>query len=453
MSRSALSSDTVVSVGQLTREIKDLLERGLDERWVRGEVSNLRQQTSGHLYFTLKDQASQLPVALFRGDALRLSQPLRDGQQVVVFGKIQVYEPRGAYQLIARHVMPDGQGDLQARFEALKQRLQAEGLFAPERKKPLPALPRRIGFVTSPTGAAIRDFISILRRREWTGQVIIIPARVQGREAIEDLVKGIGQASRLEGLELLVIGRGGGSLEDLWCFNEEAVVRAVVACPVPTIAAVGHEIDFSLCDFAADWRAETPSAAAEWISSRYLAARDGVDALRDGLVRALRDGLDTRRADMRLLSEQLRRLSPVHHLERAFQQVDDLAGALQRAPRERLQQCRHQLAQVAARLANRSPEQRLTLARTRLQSLETRLQRARDARLQQDRMRLSQLAKRLDNTGMPQALRRGFVVVRDAEGHLVTAREGLRPGQSLVNTFHDGEVTVTVQSLPTGRTP
>ena len=233
------------SVSEFTRRVKTLLEEGIRPGWVRGEVSNLRAQASGHVYFSLKDAGAQLSAVLFRGDAARQTVKLRDGQQVVAYGEVSVYEARGQYQLIVRAVIEDGVGRLQQEFERLKQRLAAEGLFAPEKKRPIPAMPATVGFVTSPTGAAVQDFIRILSRRGWRGRLVVLPAKVQGEGAAAEMAAMLGLAQALGIFDLLVIGRGGGSLEDLWAFNEEVLVRAVAGCTVPVISAVGHEIDFT----------------------------------------------------------------------------------------------------------------------------------------------------------------------------------------------------------------
>ena len=264
----------VESVSVFTRRVKTLLEANFGTSWVSGEVSNVRAQGSGHVYFSLKDAGAQVSAVLFRGDAARQTVKLRDGQQVVVYGEVSVYEARGQYQLIVRVVIEDGVGRLQREFEALKARLAAEGLFEPAAKKAVPPLPACVGFVTSPTGAAVQDFIKIMSRRGWRGRVVVLPAKVQGEGAAAELAAMLALAEGLGIFDLLVIGRGGGSLEDLWAFNEEVLVRAVAACTVPIISAVGHEIDFTLCDFAADVRAETPSAAAELISSKFVEAAE-----------------------------------------------------------------------------------------------------------------------------------------------------------------------------------
>jgi len=245
----------IQTVTEFTRRVKEVLKGGLPPGWVRGEVSNLRAQASGHVYFSLKDAGAQLACVLFRGDAQRQSVALRDGLQVLAYGEVDVYEARGQYQFITRALIEHGAGRLQQELEQLKQRLATEGLFAAERKQPLPLLPRTIGFITSPTGAAVQDFIRILQRRGWTGRLVVLPAKVQGEGAAAELVAMLHTAEALGIFDLLVIGRGGGSIEDLWAFNEEPLVRAVAACAVPIISAVGHEIDYTLCDFAADVRA------------------------------------------------------------------------------------------------------------------------------------------------------------------------------------------------------
>ncbi|MFO7724466.1 MAG: exodeoxyribonuclease VII large subunit, partial [Oceanipulchritudo sp.] len=263
------STEACYSVTALTREIKALLETAYPVVRIRGEISNLRRQASGHVYFSLKDAGASISCVCFRNDAMRLPLRLRDGLQVLGSGRLAVYEPRGNYQVIFRTLEEDGVGRLQQAFLELKEKLGAEGLFDKSRKKPLPRLPGTIAFVTSASGAALRDFISILERRRWGGRLIVIPARVQGTGAAAEIVRGIETANRESLCDLLVIGRGGGSLEDLWPFNEESLARAVAASRIPLISAVGHETDFTLSDFAADLRAETPSAAAEWITSAW----------------------------------------------------------------------------------------------------------------------------------------------------------------------------------------
>ncbi|MBL9208641.1 MAG: exodeoxyribonuclease VII large subunit [Opitutaceae bacterium] len=408
----------VASVTEFTRRVKALLEGGMPAGWVRGEVSNVRSQSSGHVYFSIKDAGAQLSAVLFRGDAARQSVVLRDGLQVVLFGQISVYEARGQYQLIVRAVIEDGVGRLQREFEALKLRLAAEGLFAPERKKAIPEMPRNVGFITSPTGAAVQDFIKIMKRRDWRGRLVILPAKVQGEGAAAEMAAQLGVAASLGFFDLLVIGRGGGSMEDLWAFNEEVLVRAVAACPIPTVSAVGHEIDFTLCDFAADQRAETPSAAAELISSRYVACAERVSQGAERLTRETEDHLQRARKRIDHATSRLRLLSPSARIEQGYLKLDDLANRLASAGQRRLQDHRHAVAQLRSELARRSPERRIELESHRLLALWKRLQAA-----------------------SPQSvLNRGFVMVRDEQGTPIMRRAALPPQGAVQAEFADGVV-------------
>jgi exodeoxyribonuclease VII large subunit len=413
----------VRSVTEFTREVKALLEGGIRPGWVRGEVSNLRAQASGHQYFSLKDAGAQLGCVLFRGDAARQSVALRDGLQVLAYGEVSVYESRGQYQLVVRALIEHGAGRLQQELEKLKQRLAAEGLFDAARKKPLPLLPRTVGFITSPTGAAVQDFIRILQRRGWTGRLVVLPVKVQGGDAAAGMVAALRDAEALGIFDLLVIGRGGGSIEDLWAFNEEPLVRAVAACSVPVISAVGHEIDYTLCDFAADVRAETPSGAAELISSQYLACRERLS--RAGESMAATTAAAAERAAERLdhARSRLRLLSPATAIEQNHLRLDDLGNRLGSALRSAVQGRREMLAGHRARLAAASPEKRV----------------------QQESHRLLALWKRLESASPASVLKRGYAIVRDAAGRPVARAKGLKPGQSLVNEFHDGSVRVRTE--------
>ncbi len=453
-----------VSVGELTGRIKDLLEGAFAALWVRGEVSNLRAQASGHCYFTLKDERAQISAVMFRGDVARSRVQLRDGQQLAAYGQVSVYEVRGQYQLIVRAVVEDGAGRLQAEFEKLKARLAAEGLFAAENKVPLPAMPRTIGFITSPTGAAVQDFIRILERRGWRGHLVVLPVKVQGEGAAAEMVAmlervqenrrpetgdrkpeptekkrrknaaaesglldfGSGETpSALSGLrspvsglsfDLLVIGRGGGSLEDLWAFNEEPLVRAVAACRIPIISAVGHEIDFTLCDFAADARAETPSAAAELISSDFLegAARAAQAARRiDELVT---DSLERAADRLEAARNHLRLLSPAAQVEQAWLRLDDLGNRLGAALRQSVGLRREELTAARNRLERASPETRVRFESQRLLGLWKRLQAASPASV----------------------LNRGFAIVRDETGAPLARCAAVAAGQRVEIQFADG---------------
>lgn len=417
------ADDRVESVSEFTRRVKTLLERGLRPGWVRGEVSNLRAQASGHYYFCLKDAGATLNAVLFRGDAARQTVKLRDGAQIVVFGEVSVYEARGSYQFIVRAVIDDGEGRLRREFEALKQRLAEEGLFASERKRALPEMPATVGFVTSPTGAAVQDFLRILKRRGWRGRVVVLPAKVQGAGAAEEMVEMLALAEELGIFDLIVIGRGGGSLEDLWEFNKEVLVRAVAACGVPVVSAVGHEIDFTLCDFAADVRAETPSAAAELISSHFVAAAERAVGAGEAMVRAGERAIDEAAARLDHARSRLRLLSPTAQVEQGFLRLDDLAGRLSAALRTTVHERRHRLAEARSLLAQRSPERRV----------------------QVESHRLLALWKRLQAASPKSVLNRGFVILRDEAGRPVAKRKDVGSGQRLSAEFGDGTVDVRAE--------
>lgn len=411
------------SVTEWTRRVKLLLETGIRPGWVRGEISNLRAQPSGHAYFSLKDAGAQVSAVLFRGDAARQSVRLRDGAQVLVYGEASVYEARGQYQLIVRVVVEDGVGRLQREFEALKARLAAEGLFAPEKKRPIPALPECVGFVTSPAGAAVQDFVRIITRRGWRGRVVVLPARVQGEGAAAEMTAMLALAQQLGIFDLLVIGRGGGSLEDLWAFNEEPLVRAVAACTVPVISAVGHEIDFTLCDFAADVRAETPSAAAELISSHFVAALERATQADAAMEAILENAMEQAHERLDHARSRLRLLTPSAQIEQGFMRLDDLASRLAVALRATVHDRRQELTELRSLLVQRSPERRVQLESHRLLSLWKRLQAASPASV----------------------LNRGFAIVRDETGQPVLRRAAVSPGQVLTTEFADGRVKVRAE--------
>jgi exodeoxyribonuclease VII large subunit len=412
-----------ISVTEFTRRVKIVLETGVRPMWIRGEVSNLRVQSSGHAYFSLKDAGAQVSAVLFRGDALRQPVKLQDGLQVVVYGEVSVYEARGQYQLIVRIVVDDGVGRLQREFEALKNRLAAEGLFAPERKKPLPTMPLTIGFITSPSGAAVQDFARIITRRKWCGRVVVLPAKVQGPGAAAEMIAMLQLAQRLAIFDLLVIGRGGGSLEDLWAFNEEPLVRAVAGCTLPIISAVGHEIDFTLCDFAADHRAETPSAAAELITSHFVGCAERVRQAEDVMTALAEASVQRAAAQLDHARSRLRLLTPAAQIEQGFLRLDDFTNRLRAALRHSLQARRQELGDLRALLGQRSPEKRV----------------------QSDSHRLLSLWKRLQAASPRSVLNRGFVMLRDETGRPVTRRVQTAPKQRLAAEFGDGTVPVRVE--------
>jgi exodeoxyribonuclease VII large subunit len=441
----------VLTVAQLTRRISSVLEEGIGSVWVEGEISNLRRQSSGHSYFTLKDEESQLSCVLFARTASGQKVALRDGLQVQLQGQISVYQPRGQYQLVVRVVQAKGEGVLQARFEELKRRLAAEGLFDQSRKRTLPRFPQRIGVVTSPTGAAIHDFLQVLHRRHPGLRVVINPVRVQGKGAAAEIAAAITELAAGGGVigpvDLIVVTRGGGSLEDLWEFNEEAVARAIVASSVPVVSAVGHEIDFSIADFAADLRAPTPSAAAELIAaegsellerSRSLVARIGREALaRMGLHHAVQQ---------RLASSPLFR-DPLRRVEEAKQTSDRIEEFLTGTIERRTEQVSATIARRAAQIASAHPGHRLLHADQKISALGEQLGTLMAHRLERDKGRMNLVSAALSALNPEATLARGFSITRNAEGKVITSSGQVKQGESIRTKLAEGELDAVVKRL------
>lgn len=432
----------VLSVSQLNNRARLLLEDVFAQVWVEGEISNLARPASGHVYFTLKDGQAQVRCALFRQNALRVRQALRDGLAVRVRGKVSLFEGRGDYQLILDSVEPAGDGALRLAFEALKGKLSDEGLFAAERKRPLPSHPRRIGIVSSPTGAVIRDIISVFRRRAPQVELTLIPTAVQGREATAQLVRALQLADR-QGYDALILARGGGSLEDLWCFNEEAVARALAACVTPTVSAVGHETDVSICDFIADVRAPTPSAAAELLAPHSADLQQRLAVLERRLQLCMRQHLHREQLRLEGLLRRLRH--PGERLQQLALRVDDLERRLHQALQRRLGQSRERLLRLEHRLASRHPGRQLALLRQRLDSLAERLPRATLAGLRQRRLQLAALAQTLQVVSPLATLGRGYSILLDEQGHAIRDARQTHVGQRLEARLGDGRLSVRVE--------
>ncbi|BAN46888.1 exodeoxyribonuclease VII large subunit [Metapseudomonas resinovorans] len=432
----------VLTVSQLNQRARHLLEDVFPQVWVEGEISNLARPASGHLYFTLKDSQAQVRCALFRQNAQRVRQALRDGMAVRVRGKVSLFEGRGDYQLIADAVEPAGDGALRLAFEALKEKLAAEGLFAAERKRPLPAHPQRIGIISSPTGAVIRDIISVFRRRAPQVRLTLIPTAVQGREATGQIVRALALADA-QGFDALILARGGGSLEDLWCFNEEAVARAVAACRTPIVSAVGHETDVSISDFVADVRAPTPSAAAELLAPDAGDLQQRLDSLQRRLVLRLQERLTRERLRLDGLFRRLRH--PGERLRQQSQRLDDLDMRLRRAFERQLQVRQERLARLDTRLAAQHPGRALALLRQRLDGLATRLPRAARDALKDRRQRLETLAQTLNVVSPLATLGRGYSILLDERGQAIRAASQTLPGQRLKARLGEGELDVRVE--------
>ncbi|MGC8990805.1 MAG: exodeoxyribonuclease VII large subunit, partial [Verrucomicrobiia bacterium] len=370
----------VFTVAELTSQVKRLLETQIGAVWVSGEITNRRLQSSGHCYFTLKDAFAQLNCVLFRGQAGVDRSLLEDGQKVLVHGALTVYEPRGQYQLIVDAVEPQGIGTLQLMFERLKQKLQAEGLFAPERKRPIPHYPGRIGVVTSATGAAIRDVIHVISRRNPAVELVLAPCRVQGEGAAAEIAAAIRQLNEWsaslpvqERLDVILVTRGGGSLEDLWAFNEETVARAIYASEIPVISAVGHEIDFTISDFVADLRAATPSAAAELLTEGAVAARRFLSTASARLLQLGRNRLERLRERFEHQTGLMARMHPRRRLNDCWQQLDELQEALLRGLGIAVQTARARFGNATAAWSRMRPAKVIALRREHLGRLQNRL--------------------------------------------------------------------------------
>lgn len=410
----------ILTISELTTAIRGWLEQAFESLWVEGEVSNVRAPGSGHLYLTLKDEKSQIRAVLFRSNAQQLQFALREGLQVIARGRLTVYEPRGDYQLILEYLEPKGIGSLQVAFEQLKNRLDAEGLFDPSRKRTLPFLPRRVGVVTSLSGAAIRDILTVLRRRCPLLGVVVDPVPVQGEGAAVQIAEAVRRLSLLGGIDVLIVGRGGGSLEDLWCFNDERVVRAIAECRVPVVSAVGHEIDYTLADFAADYRAPTPSAAAEAVAPLLS---DLLGALQDRRLR-LEHAVQARVRNSRLRLQWSRRAlpHPVARLQRLSQRLDELEARLHLVSRHKVSARRHRVGMLCSRLEHASPLARLRHAEGAVPQLVLRAQHRMEARLQMNRQRILALGGALDTLSPLATLSRGYSIVHRLPGGEILRR-------------------------------
>ena len=439
------SADQVLKVTELTAQIKAQLEGRFCQVWVQGEVSNLRRQSSGHIYFSLKDASSQLPCVLFNRDAAQQNFELSDGMELILFGDLSVYAPHGRYQLIAKVAIQSGEGRLQLEFERLKRKLAAEGLFDKTHKKALPLLPLKVAVITSPTGAALQDFLRILHRRKYAGQVVIFPARVQGRGAAEEIGQMLDYAVASKDFDLVVLTRGGGSIEDLWAFNEESLARKVAACPLPVISAVGHEIDTVLTDYAADQRAETPSGAAELISSLFLQTSLRVKEAEQQLIACAAYEIDQRQRPLKDLQARLKIIAPERQVAHLGMRLDDLENKLSQALRKRLQLEKDQLNQYAQSLTEHHPRVKLELAQQSLRNAAIRLERS----LRVDRNRRSehllQIQKRLENSSLKATLKRGYSITQTMDGRVIDRAALAQKESELRTQFHDGCIEVEVK--------
>ena len=433
----------MLTVSELTRTVRDVLEGHIGDVWVEGEISNYRKQSSGHHYFTLKDDRSQLACVMFaRSYGAQARVPLSDGMQIQAYGRVTVYEARGQYQLIVQLIQSKGQGLLQAKFEALKRKLLAEGLFEQDRKKTLPKFPRRVALVTSPTGAALQDMLNILRRRNPWLSVLICPVRVQGEGAsaeISEMIRRVSLRAREWKIDVMIVARGGGSFEDLWEFNEESVARAIFSSRIPVISAVGHEIDFTIADFVADVRAPTPSAAAEILGPDILKLQGELAARRVALGRLARQALEMRRVDLTRLAGANCLREPAGLLVERQQRLDQSELRLLQAGSNAFARRHSQIAKLLAFLSAFRPDHLLEAKRREVALGEVRLKQIVFARIGSQRDSLRRVANSIRLLGPQQTLERGYSITLDANRNVVRSAGRLKVGDTLCNRFADGE--------------
>lgn len=434
----------ILTVSELTSKIRDLLEGEFPEVIVEGEISNLRCPISGHFYFTLKDERAQIKAVLFRGQANFLKFDLANGQHVLCWGRVSVYEPKGEYQLIVDYVEPKGLGALQLAFEQLKRKLEQEGLFDPARKRPLPLLPRRIGIVTSPRGAVIRDMLNVLQRRFENLEILIYPVRVQGEGAAEEIAQGIDYLGLYGNVDVIIVARGGGSLEDLWAFNEEVVARSIYRCPVPVISAVGHETDYTISDFVADLRAPTPSAAAELVVRQKAELREKIASLEKRLLVQIRHLIGVKAETLKRLTRSLR--DPRKGLEEASKKLEEMNRRLLRAVQKAIGEKAQRTMALQRILMSHSPDRELDRFSMHLEDLKGRLFSRLTQLIKGKADRLSALAGRLNALSPLAILERGYSITwLLPQQVLLKDSSQASPGDLVRVVLHRGELICEVK--------
>ncbi len=433
----------VYSVGDVTRAVRSVIEGAFVEVWVEGEVSNFRQQASGHQYFTLKDADSQLACVMFARPGMwkRSGAQIRDGMLVQAKGRITVYEARGQYQLNVTSIQEAGAGQLQARFEALKRKLAAEGLFDAEQKRPLPAFPRTLGIVTSPTGAALRDMLQILARRAPWLRVIISPCRVQGDGAAAEIIAALDHLQQIDApVDVIVLARGGGSIEDLWEFNNKDLARAIAGSAVPVVSAIGHEIDFTIADFVADLRAPTPSAAAELVAPDSAALLTQLAETRRRMQRAASSEIERGQAALALLQSHPFFRDPASHLDQLSQRVDLAEQSLARGFQDQLVGLREKLSAANARLLRHRPDQVLAMRGQEVAAVAARFQEKAATSLALRSARLERVAAMLRILSPDATLRRGYTITTDADGRVIRSAKQALALEKITTRFADGSI-------------
>ncbi|RUO58780.1 exodeoxyribonuclease VII large subunit [Pseudidiomarina insulisalsae] len=434
-----MTQAAIFTVAQLNAEVRQVLERGFGSIWLIGEISNFASPGSGHWYFTLKDQHAQIRAAMFRNANQRAKVRPQHGMQVLVWAKLTVYEPRGDYQLIVEHMEDAGAGLLQQRYEQLKHKLQSEGLFAEEHKQPLPAEIRRVGVITSPTGAAVRDILAVLKRRDPRVEVIIYPSAVQGQAAVNDLLFALQRAIARNEVDVLIMARGGGSLEDLWCFNDEQLAYAMHSCPLPLISAVGHEVDFTIADYVADVRAPTPSAAAELVSRDQRETLQRLQQLDHRLQQYWRRQRNFIQQSLQHWQHRLEQQHPQRRLQQHSQRIDELMGRANGAIVRNHKQAQQRLAYQRQRLQVLHPQRQLKPRQQQLSELQRRAGLAIQQTLKAWRQRQQNAAQNLHLVSPLQTIARGYAVVRSERGELIRSPEQLATDERFSIRVAEGE--------------
>jgi exodeoxyribonuclease VII large subunit len=439
---------TAITVSELNRQVRTLLERGVGRLWIEGEISNLARPTSGHLYFRLKDESAQIGAAFFRNRQRGPTHAFKNGDHVLAYGQVSLYEARGDYQLIVEQLEAAGEGVLQRRYEALKKKLAAEGLFDEDRKQPIPALPRRIGVITSPSGAAVRDVLSVLRRRFPSVPVVVYPAAVQGDAAPAELIGALQTAVHRNECDVLILTRGGGSLEDLWAFNDEQLARVISECPLPVVSAVGHEVDFTIADFVADVRAPTPSGAAELVVPDRGDWLRAIDTIATRIARQGRRTLENRAQALDWLGRRLVRASPAARVARQQDMLRENAGRLAAAMRRDLHARGSRLFTLNRALLQASPAVRVQRAISRAAQLQQRLAAAGRGRVADAGHRLRLTARALDAVSPLATLDRGYAIVTDVStGEALTRASQVETGDEVRARLAHGELRATITGI------
>ncbi|MDB4720960.1 exodeoxyribonuclease VII large subunit [Verrucomicrobiales bacterium] len=440
---------SILTVSQLTRKIRNVIEYRVGEVWVEGEISNLRKQTSGHQYFTLKDKGSQLSCVLFRGNAAKLNVDLEDGQEIQLFGDVTVYEPRGNYQLIVRQAQLKGLGALQAKFEALKTKLNEEGLFDPQTKLPIPTFPNTICIITSPTGAAIKDILSVLKRRAPWVKIILYPVLVQGNSASKEIAEAIhnienwSQEGKIK-IDTVLLTRGGGSLEDLWPFNEENTARAISSLSLPVVSAVGHEIDYTISDFTADMRAPTPSAAAELLVPDAQEIRNQLQSINKSISYRVSDTLDRWKERLDFLSTNTLINEPQRKLADLDQSIDLQMDSLKSTFVDSLREKKDSISDLWNRISMCHPAKQLETVMGQFKILDNRLQNAAQSLINRSNERCEKAAVAIKALGPDSVLDRGFSLTQGKDGKLITSTKNVNSGDKLETRVSDGIINTTV---------